>query len=175
MKRRVLRIAWILWVCCVLFGSPASSLAEKDPKPDTPVSEGLERLLGDLRQREAELTQKQRELAERERSVAEVESVVEKRIDELEAIRKTVEERVAHWEKQTGDRVAQLASVYGRMPANRAAPLLRDLDTDLATLVLAEMKEKVSAAILSAMPQGDALRLSKRFARPLASNEAAKR
>jgi flagellar motility protein MotE (MotC chaperone) len=127
-----------------------------------------ERMLEEVRERGAQLERRERELAERERVIGTLEARVEARLAEIHEIRDLVEKRIAEWEALEGDRVKRLAKVYSEMPPERAAPLLEQLELDLATQVLSGMKPKDSAAVLAAMNGPRALRLSRRVARPLA-------
>jgi len=84
------------------------------------------------------------------------------------ALRASVERRIETWSAQDGERVMRLAKVYAAMPARKAGELLQALDIDLATAIVARMKDKKSAEILTQLPREDALRLSRRLVRPLA-------
>jgi flagellar motility protein MotE (MotC chaperone) len=153
-------------------GTPAlgkrAAVSKSDQSPA--MSAGVERLIADLRERESGLERKERELAERERSIGELEDQIEERVSELEAMREALEKRIKAWNAKGGDRVARLAKVYSEMPPAKVAPLLQGLDDDLATSILAKMKQKKSAAILAQLPRANALRLSRRLARPLAAD-----
>ena len=131
------------------------------------MSKGVEGLLRDLSDRELDLLRREREIAERERSIASLEEQVELRLLEIEAIRSAVEKRIEAWNARSGDRVARLSKVYAAMPAAKSAPLLQRLEQDLATAILAKMKDKNSAVVLAEMPRSEALRLSRRLAHPL--------
>jgi flagellar motility protein MotE (MotC chaperone) len=136
---------------------------------DVKGSEGVERIIAELREREATLETIERELKAREQSVRKLENQLEKRMAELESMRATVEKRIATWSSQDGDRIKRLAKVYSEMPSGKAASLLQKLDRDLATSILSGMKDKTSAAVLAEMPRSEAIMLSKRLVRPLAS------
>ncbi len=165
-------MAWLASLLAVGVLSVASELPAQAKQGSAgarvPLSEGVERLLADLRERQADFEKREREIAERERSIAALERQVERRLAELEVLRASVEKRIDTWSAQNGDRVTRLAKVYAAMPARRAASLLQALDLDLATAVVARMKDKTSAEIFAQLPREDALRLSRRLVRPLA-------
>lgn len=139
----------------------ASAQAQQEPGRD------VERLVEEVRQRETVLDRKAQELEERERTIVQLEARLDERLDELREIQKTIEERISDWEDQDGDRIKKLAKVYSAMPPARVAPLLENLDLDLATSIVANMRAKNSAAVLAAMNPEEALSLSLRSIRPL--------
>jgi flagellar motility protein MotE (MotC chaperone) len=121
----------------------------------------------DLAEQSEHLAAREREVGERERSIGEIEAQVEERIAELQGLREEMERRIAAFEAQQGDRLPRLAKVYAAMPPERVAPLLQELELELAVSILARMKEKSSAAILAELPRGQAVLLTNRMARPL--------
>ncbi len=155
----------------ILLAAPVFA-KDATPKADADPGLGVERILADVRERAKQLDARERELEARERAISELESQVEVRIDELEELLARLEKGVADFEKKSGDRVARLVKVYAAMPAGRAAPLLEELDPDLTTEIIARMKHKQSAAILTRMSDEEALRVSARVARPLAPAKA---
>jgi flagellar motility protein MotE (MotC chaperone) len=163
---RALGVAIGIAMLVVATGSARSATASGDVKG----SEGVERIIAELREREATLETFERELKAREESISKLEGQLEKRMAELEMMRATVEKRIETWSSQDGDRIKRLAKVYSEMPSAKAASLLQILDRDLATSILSGMKDKISAAILADMPRSEAIKLSKRFVRPLASD-----
>jgi len=133
-----------------------------------------ERLLTEIQHRERELDLLTRELYERERSIEEREAHIDDRIGELERIRETIEarieeseRRITEWDARAGDRAKRLSKVYAEMPPGRAAPLLEQLDPDLATQILSTMKQKDAAAVMALMSDERAVGLSQRVARPV--------
>jgi flagellar motility protein MotE (MotC chaperone) len=164
--------AWVASLLAVLALSVPSELPAQAKGglagAGVPLSEGVERLMADLRGRQADFEKRELEIAERERSIAALEKQLERRLAELEVLRVTVERRIDTWSAQDGDRVTRLAKVYAAMPPRKAGALLQALDLDLAAAVVARMKDKKSAEILSQLPHEDALRLSRRLVRPLA-------
>ncbi len=144
----------------VLFGLAATD-AGAQQAPD------VGRLLLEMRQRESQLDRRARELDERERTIVELETRVDERLAELRQMQETIEQRIRDWEAQDGDRIKRLAKVYEAMPPGSAAPLLENLELDLATSIVSSMKAKKSAAVLAAMDPEEALSMSRRVARPL--------
>lgn len=147
----------------------AQDLGAQDAKPAEPseAPSPSERLLSAVREQTLRLEQSEQEILAREQAVVALEAEALRILEEARRIRVAVEERIATWESQLGDRVARLSKVYAEMPAKRAAPLLEGLELDLATEVVARMKPKDSAAVLAKMSEPHALKISRRVARPL--------
>ncbi|MCH7600938.1 MAG: hypothetical protein IH881_00985 [Myxococcales bacterium] len=136
------------------------------------LSQGVDRLLKEIYERQKALTEVEREMARREAAVADLERLIEGRIAALEASRQEIEDRIAAWELKDGDRIKKLSKVYSAMPATKAARLLESLELDLAVAVIGKMKQKSSALILAAMPSSRALSVSRRLVRPLSVSPA---
>ena len=157
-------------LACTLLGA-AMVLAGPAAAQDGAEDERLGGLMEALRTRDLELERRARDLDERERTLAELESRIAERLAEIQEIQRTVEERIQAWEGQDGTRIKKLAKVYESMPPGTVAPLLENLELDLATSIVSRMKPKKSAAVLAVMDREEALVLSRRVARPLAPAE----
>ena len=130
-------------------------------------------LLARLRAHEHELDESARLLAERERSADAVEQETQKRLRELEVLRRALDERIASLDARTDERLAKLADIYGRMPPERAASVVDALDPELAARILARMRPARSAAVLAALPGARAADLSRRLLRPVTGSTRA--
>lgn len=161
---------------CAAEGSAATDVAKdagEDPSSTDAVGgcSSLESaaLLERIRTRSRELDRREGELATRERSVAALEEKAEARLVQLETLQTTLDQRLAQFVRDHGDRLEQLAKVYGRMPPKKAAPLVENLGRALAVNVVTRMKEKQIAALLGEMSPQFAVQLSRLVARPLAT------
>jgi flagellar motility protein MotE (MotC chaperone) len=99
--------------------------------------------------------------------------VIASQLAELETLRLQVEERLAQLESATDVRVARLAELHGRMPAERAAAVIEALDLDLAARILSQMRPSRAARLLAALPEAHAAELSRRLVRPRPAAAAA--
>ncbi|MEM7409194.1 MAG: hypothetical protein AAF430_03035 [Myxococcota bacterium] len=164
--QRVRRLAsWALAVWIVAMPTAPHAEGEAPPSSD-PGS--ITRLVEELRQRETQLDRRERELNDREVHVGDLEKRVMASLAELEELASAIEKRISDWEQANGDKsIARLAKIYGTMDARRAAPLLEELELDLATRIIAKMKHKESAALLPLMSQERALAMSRNVAHPL--------
>lgn len=162
-RRKPGALAWLMLLLTAALANPSPAQSN-----DRLATASLERLLSDIRTRGVELERREAELQEREQAVAELERAVEVRIEELDAMATTIEERLAAWEESNAARsISKLAKIYGEMPPGKAAPLIEELDLDLATQVLAKMKPKKSAALLPLLSESRALSISRFVGHPL--------
>lgn len=169
-KRGLYLVALILLVCSCLVVPARSAFAQEDEIASDDY--GVTALLTEIRSRQSELDRRERELDDRERSIDELEGAAAKRIEELENIARTVEERIEAWEADNGKSVRKLAKIYAAMPPAQAAGLLEELEVGLATQIVAKMKDKQSAAVLSQISEARALSMSRRVAHPLSMEPA---
>ncbi len=151
---------------------PSAPWAEEEPVPEMASDYGVTNLLTEIRAREAELDRRERELDDREHSLQALEAEATRQLAEIERIASTVEERIAAWEADNGDSVRKLAKIYAAMPPTRAAQLLEELEVELATQIVARMKDKKSAAVLAQISERRALSMSRRVAHPLGMEPA---
>jgi len=167
----VTRRALAVLVCV---GIALLAIEGRSETPDDPnaCEYGVTSLLEELRAHQLEHDRRARELDDREHHVEDLERAANERLAELEEMADTVEKRIAAWERSNGDAVRQLAKIYSSMPPHRAAPLLEQLDVELATQIVAKMKHKESASVLSLLSQERALAMSRNVAKPLGMEPA---
>ncbi len=160
-------------VAALLLLTLAAPARAQDGAADAAASGALsaDRLLLEIRDRQAIFDRRERELEAREAAVSELETRVAARIEELQALRAELAEGLSSLDEESDLRVRQLAKMYAAMPPDRAAPLLEEIDRDLATAVLRRMKHKKSAAVLALLSKPAALSLSRRVALPLVRGE----
>ncbi|MDH3685675.1 MAG: hypothetical protein OEP95_05585 [Myxococcales bacterium] len=157
-------------LACLLLLAPPGVMAEEAP---VAASEpGVTRLLQEIRARQAHLDRRERELDDRALQIEELEQLAAGRLAELEELGEKVEDRIAAWEESNGDSVGRLARIYASMEPERAAPILEQMGLELATQVVARMKHKDSASILSLISKERVLKISGRVAHPLVMQPA---
>lgn len=156
----------------------APSEADAPAVPAEPVVEpasvtaSAAELMLELRIERAELERRAFALEGREQAVAEAERELQRRIDEFEVLRDELERRFDQLEEAMGDEVARLSKTYAAMPPDKAATLITQLDTELASSILRRMRTKQSAAVLAGMAPEHARVLSVRLAKPFSRENA---
>lgn len=108
----------------------------------------------ELDNRESQLDQKESELKIQTQALAE-------RTAELKSLSNKISQVRKEKDSQYEARMEQLATVYGTMAPNEAAPLVEKLDESTALALLKRMPNKRMAQILSAMPAERAVALTK--------------
>ena len=146
-----MRTARALLLCAAIALVASGGHGESQDEPET-REYGVTTLLEEIRAHRVQLERRARELDDRERQVQELERIASARMTELEELADSVEQRIAEWEESNGDAVRQLAKIYSSMPPQRAAPLLEQMDVELATQLVAKMKYKDSASVLPNAP-----------------------
>lgn len=162
----------------LLAPEPGAGPAEAVPTPDaageaTPAEagscpttvQGLEDVAADLLRRRETIATREGRLELREAALAEAESQLARRADELDQLRRQLQEQL---DKLSGDdeaRIAQLVKVYETMKPKQAAEVFDRLDLDLLTKVASRMREAKMAAVLAAMDPEKARKVTTELAR----------
>jgi len=171
----------LLMAGTLLFAAPLPVQAEEASSTAVAVpahrsgelpEETLRRILGELRVREQALERRERDVAQRERVAEDLAADAKQVLAEMEALRAEIDERIGGSDAEGAARIGRLAKTYEAMPPAKAAPLLEDLDDELATAIVSKMKPKKSAAVLAQMSQETARRMSELAADPLSGPSA---
>jgi len=165
-------------------GAPGLSAEAGDPfafraGPDEcapSVRERAERiargLLDGLARRERTLARREAALARRRAGESAAAREAARLLDELRLLREEVEARLDDLARARDARADALARLYGRMPPDRAAALLRELPPVQAVRVLLAMQAGRAAEVLAELPPAEGAALSRRLAAPLARADA---
>lgn len=108
-------------------------------------------LLQELADRRKELDRRQRELDRRADLLKAAEARIDDKIAELKALRESIEQLVARYDKENEQRVERLVNIYESMKPDDAARIFEDLDMPVLLRVLGRMSERKSAPILAEM------------------------
>ena len=135
--------------------------------------EGLEDVAADLMQRRQQMGARETRLALREAALAEAEAQLSRRADELDGLRRRLEEQMGKLAQGDDARIAQLVKVYETMKPKQAAEVFDRLDLELLTHVASRMREAKMAAVLAAMDPEKARRVTVELARRRAPAAAA--
>lgn len=110
-----------------------------------------------------QVIQEKAEIERRQKELKRLESEVDKKIDQLNQLRVRVEKLLQQKDAEELKRVMELAKMYEKMSAEKAALVLGNLETPLAISILSKMKTKSAAKILNNMEREKAAKLTTAF------------
>ena len=103
------------------------------------------------------------ELERRQKELKRLEGEVDKKIEQLNQLRVQVEKLLEQKGAEEQNRVTELAKMYEKMTADKAAAVISNLETPLAISILGKMKTKSAAKILNTMERDKAAKLTTAF------------
>lgn len=175
----VLLLSFALFPCPVLAKNPAPAAAKPAPaapgsaqEPVAPAPqekqyESVEerRLMESLHKAEegSPFAKQEEELENKKKELKRIEVEVDKKIEELNRLRAQVEKLLAQKSEEEQKRVTELAKMYEKMSADKAATVLGTVDQNLAIAILAKMKSKSAAKVLNSMDREKAAKLTTDF------------
>ena len=105
----------------------------------------------------------QEDLERRKKELKRLESEVDKKIEQLNQLRISVEKLLKQKDAAEQQRIIELAKMYEKMPSDRGATVIGNLDIDLAISILSKMKTKSAAKILASMDREKAAKITTAF------------
>lgn len=154
--------------------APAAPTVEcAEPSPEAVISwcgqeqNGVRTLVLDLRRRERELEERERTLALREGELNAAQARLDERLQSLEALRVQLDKQLGQVETDRERRVDSLVKMVEQNRAATIAPMVAELDVDLAVEVLDRMSRQKAGKLLGALPSGTAAKLAARMTRPV--------
>ena len=102
-------------------------------------------------------------LENRKKELKRLEEEVDKKLDQLNQLRLNIEKLLAAKDAEEQKRISELAKMYEKMSAEKAAAVFTTLDKDLAIAILGQMKTKSAARILNNMERDKAAKLTTAF------------
>ena len=143
--------------------------AEKQAPP-VPVKTGQEKQYGSVEERRimeslqgesgSPLNKERDDLENKKKELKRLESEVDKKLDQLNQMRVRIEKLLAEKEAKDSKKIQELAKMYEKMAAEKAASILSTVDQELAISILAKMKTKSAAKILNNIEREKAAKLS---------------
>ena len=109
------------------------------------------------------LTKERDDLENKKKELKRLESEVDKKLDQLNQLRVRIEKLLAEKDAKELKRIQDLAKLYEKMSADKAATILATVDQDLAISILAKMKTKSAAKILNNIEREKAAKLTTAF------------
>ena len=157
--------------CIILVFTLSQALAAEQSTASTPKA-GKDQQYGSVEERRimesiqpggTSSAREQEELENRKKELKRLEGEVDKKIEQLNQLRVRIEKLLEQKNAEEEKRVTELAKVYEKMTADKAATVLGTLDQELAIALLAKMKTKSAAKILNNMERDKAAKLSTGF------------
>ena len=145
----------------------------ENPPPTNPVGAGQEQQYGSVEERRlmeslqgentAPFAKEREDLENKKKELKRLETEVDKKIEQLNQLRLGIEKLLATKDAEESKRIQDLAKMYEKMTAEKAAMVLGTVDQKLATSILAKMKTKAAAKILNSMEREKAAQLTTDF------------
>ena len=158
----------VLWaaLCCLSLPLHAAENQPKSQKSQEPQYQSVEerRLMEAIDETTATGAASEREnLESRKKELKRLEDEVDKKLDQLNQLRLNIEKLLAAKDAEEQKRIGELAKMYEKMTAEKAAAIFSTLDKDLAIAILGQMKTKSAARILNNMERDKAAKLTTAF------------
>lgn len=118
----------------------------------------------DFQERKKQLDMREEELKKLEAEMMVQKESVDKKLEEVENIRKQISQQLEERVKADEQKIDTLVQVYSQMKPQQAAKVFETIDEDLAVEVLTKMKKKSAADILNLLKADRAQSLSEKYA-----------
>jgi len=145
-------------------GMSMQAIPEAEALPYTPddvaISQAERETLLALRKQRDELDARQKAIDEREKAIAEGEKKVSERIADLEELEARIKDMLAQEQSINNKKIKRLTAVYEGMKADKAAPVLAQMDLQTVVQMFSRMDEKQVGKILSFLPPEKAVKIS---------------
>lgn len=143
---------------------PAANKAEDKPLDPVLFTRSEIELLQDLSKRRKELDAREQAVIQKEGLLTAAEDRIEKKIDELEAVRAEIESLIKTYNEQEEEEIKGLVQIYEKMKPKDAARIFDELDMDILLRVFDRMKSSKSAPVLANMRPQKAKEVTSRIA-----------
>lgn len=166
--QRSVRLALIpLLISTALFAEtepaikPGEIITDAAPRESPPPAA----MIRAIEQRKSELDKRSQELDLKEERLRLMEQEVSQMLKKYTEIREALEEKEKRRKQTEEKQVGRLAKMYEAMPPEEAAARIEKMDEALALTLLAKIKEKSAAQILTGLSAVKAAKLTEKLAR----------
>ena len=166
MKTTLFALIFSAALCCLALPLQAAENkpAAQEKKDAQYQSVEERRLMESINETTATGAASEREnLENRKKELKRLEEEVDKKLDQLNQLRLNIEKLLAAKDAEEQKRISELAKMYEKMSAEKAAAVFTTLDKDLAIAILGQMKTKSAARILNNMERDKAAKLTTAF------------
>lgn len=158
----------VFFICSLFLLTMVPALAADSANPT--AANGQEREYGSVEERRLQeaieggehsaLARERENLEERKKELKRLEEEVDKKLEQLNQLRLSVEKLLAEKDAAEQKQIQDLANMYEKMTADKAATVLGTVDQGLAVAILKQMKTKSAAKILNSMEREKAAKLT---------------
>ncbi len=165
-----MKIHFFLTCVLVLFSLPLALAEEK--AANNPAAAAQEKQYGSVEERRimeplqaagVPFAREREDLENKKKELKRMEVEVDKKIEQLNQLRVRIEKLLEQKDAEEQKRIEELAKVYEKMTAEKAAILMGTVEQQLAISILAKMKTKSAAKILNNMEREKAAKLTTAF------------
>ena len=122
-----------------------------------------------LREQKKDLSEREKALAEREAIIQEAEQRAQDKIKELLQLEARIQTMLAEEQSIKDKKIKRLTAVYEGMKADRAAPVIAQMDLEIVVKIFSRMSEKQVGKILSFLNPKQAVVISQALTERIAS------
>jgi len=122
-----------------------------------------------LREQKKDLSEREKALAEREAIIQEAEQRAQSKIKELLQLEARIQTMLAEEQSIKDKKIKRLTAVYEGMKADRAAPVIAQMDLGIVVKIFSRMSEKQVGKILSFLNPKQAVVISQALTERIAS------
>lgn len=128
-----------------------------------------DKTLSALRSYKESLDKRQGQLEQREQALVKAEEKLQQRVTELEQLEASIQQRLNDEQGIKTKKIKRLTSVYEGMKAEKAAPVIAQMDLETVVKLFTLMDEKQVGKILSFMPAEKAVIISQALTRQIST------
>ncbi len=164
--------AWkVSWSASELIPSAdaAESMALDEERDTRGMNDGEAARIIELREKQQQLLMLEKSLDERESEVLEAEKRARDKIAELESLEAKIQALLTEEQSIKDKKIKRLTAVYEGMKAERAAPVIAQMDLEIVVKIFSRMNEKQVGKILSFLPPQKAVVISQALTKRIAA------
>ncbi|WP_018294026.1 MotE family protein [Mariprofundus ferrooxydans] len=148
---------------------PDAGAAGNPPRQTTAAPAEEDKTLAALRVYKASLDQRATELDQRSNNLQQAEEKLQQRITELEQLEASIQQRLQDEAGIKTKKIKRLTSVYEGMKADKAAPVIAEMELATVVKIFSLMDEKKVGKILSFLPADKAVQISQALTRQIST------
>ena len=142
---------------------------EAEASPQSSISSYDDETLITLRKQKENLDAREKKLMQREKAIEDAEKQVRRRISELEQLEASIQQRLLDEQGIKNKKITRLTAVFEGMKADKAAPVIAQMELPIVVRLFSLMNEKKVGKILSFLPPEKAVSISQALTNKISS------